>query len=72
MENPSDKTISLLEESKLQADVIIPILNALRKEIGAERANGIVFDALRSRLRSRFQELAAKTPRGHKEKWAAM
>ena len=72
MENSPEKTISLLEESKLQADVIIPILNALRKEIGIERANSLVFGALRSRLRSRFQELAARTPGGPKEKWAAM
>jgi hypothetical protein len=72
MENSPDKTISLLEESKLQADVIIPILNALRREIEIERANGIVFEALRSRLRSRYQELAAKTPGGPKEKWAAI
>ena len=72
MENSANKTISLLEESKIQADVIIPILNALRKELGVERANAIVFDTLRSRLRSRYRELAAKTPGGPKEKWAVM
>lgn len=72
METESNKNISLLDEARLQADVIIPILNALRKEIGVERANGIVFKELHRRLRLRYQELAAKTSGSPKEKWTAM
>jgi hypothetical protein len=39
--------ISLLELAKIQAKVLVPVIRALRKELGTERANQIVADALR-------------------------
>ena len=39
--------LSLLDEVKLQAEVILPVLRALRAEIGKEAADRIVGDALR-------------------------
>ncbi len=39
--------LSLLDEVKLQAEVILPVLRALRAEIGKPAADKIVGDALR-------------------------
>jgi hypothetical protein len=39
--------ISLLELAKIQAKVLVPVVRALRKELGTERANKIVAEALR-------------------------
>lgn len=72
MEKPVDKGISLLDEAKLQAEVIIPILKALRKEIGKERADRIVASALRDWLRARYVEDGARRQGCAKDKWTAM
>jgi hypothetical protein len=52
--------VSLLEGVKIQAQVLVPVIRALRREIGTERANQIVSAALRSerftkRLASKFR-----------------
>ena len=72
METELNKNISLLDEARLQADILIPVLNALRKRIGADNANWIVFGALRNKLRTYYQELSIRTDGGPREKWTAM
>jgi hypothetical protein len=37
---------TMLEEAKVQAKVLVPLLRALREELGAERANRIAWKAL--------------------------
>ena len=39
-------TIPLLEQSKIQAQVLVPVLRAFRAELGEERANRIAWRAL--------------------------
>jgi L-2-amino-thiazoline-4-carboxylic acid hydrolase len=63
--------ISLLERVKIQAQVLLPVLRALRKELGAERANKIVGDALREWSRKLTFDIAAKLPGTGREKWEA-
>ncbi len=66
------QSLSLLDEVKLQADVIVPVLRALRAELGKDRADRLVGDALRkwaSDLYHRIGEAKAGTPR---EKWDAV
>ena len=72
METELNKNISLLDEARLQADVLIPILNSLRKKIGAENSDWLVFGALRNKLQTYYQELSVRTDGNPKEKWTAM
>jgi hypothetical protein len=69
MVNPA---ISLLDQAKIQAQVLVPVLNALREELGAERANQIVSRALRDWSRDMYLKIGASIPGRPKEKWAAM
>jgi L-2-amino-thiazoline-4-carboxylic acid hydrolase len=49
--------ISLLEHVKIQAKVLVPLVQALRKELGSERANQIVADALRGWSRELYGKI---------------
>ena len=63
---------SLLEEVKLQAAVLLPVLRALRTEIGKEKADRIVGESLRAWARDlyhRIGEAKSGTPR---QKWDAV
>jgi hypothetical protein len=42
-----DPRLSLLEKTRIQAQVLITVLRALRSELGRERADAIVKQALR-------------------------
>src|SRR4051794_1828964 len=42
-----DPNLSLLDKTRIQAQVLVPVLQALRAEIGKERADAIVRQALR-------------------------
>lgn len=69
---PAPANLSLLEEVKLQAAVILPVLRALRAEIGKDKADRIVGDSLRQWARDlyhRIGESKAGTPR---QKWDAV
>ena len=68
----SSVPLSLLDEVKLQAEVILPVLRALRAEIGKDRADKLVGDALRKwagELYHRIGESKSGTPR---QKWDAV
>src|ERR1044072_7726481 len=68
----SATALSLLDEVKLQAQVILPVLRSLRAEIGKDKADRIVGDALRKwahDLYHRIGEGKAGTPR---QKWDAV
>jgi len=67
--NPS---ISFLDEYKFQAEVLVPILKALRAELGEERANRLVLDALRKWSRERWLSLGERFPGSPKEKMDAL
>ncbi len=64
--------VSFLDEYKFQVEVLIPVLRALRAEMGAERANRLVLNALREWSRERWHRLGARFPGGPKDKWAAL
>ena len=42
-----DPKLSLLEKTRVQAQVLVPVLGALRSELGKEKADAIVKQALR-------------------------
>ena len=54
---PDVARLSLLDEVKLQAAVILPILRALRAEIGKDKADRIVGDALRTWARDLYHRI---------------
>jgi hypothetical protein len=42
-----DPKVSLLDKTRMQAQVLLPVLQALRAELGKEKAEAIVKQALR-------------------------
>jgi len=67
-----NESISILDQVKIQAQVLVPVLRALRRELGAARANAIVRAALREWSRNLYLAIGARTPGAPHEKWAAM
>jgi hypothetical protein len=72
MDIETNESISILDQVKLQAQVLIPVLKALRAELGESRANALVAQALRAWSRDLHQKIGARTPGTPLEKWAAM
>lgn len=72
MEIAINEKISLLDQVKMQAQVLVPLLQAFRKELGPERANEIAAEALRGWSRNLFHRIASETPGSPKEKWEKM
>jgi hypothetical protein len=64
--------ISLLDQVKMQAQVLVPVLQALRAELGKERADRLVTTALRAWSRDVFLRVGASLPGSPREKWTAM
>ena len=59
MDYKSNQEISLMDVMEMQAQVLIPVLKAVRAELGKERADRLVIGALRVWSRERFQRLGA-------------
>ena len=64
--------LSLLEKTRIQAQVLVPLLRGLRTELGAERANAVVRDALRDWSKQLFAGIGEAIEGRPKKKWAAM
>jgi hypothetical protein len=67
-----DPDLSLLDKTRIQAQVLVPVLRALRAELGNARADAIVKGALRGWSRQLFAEIADGLSGGPRRKWAAM
>ena len=64
--------ISLLDQVKMQAQVLIPVLAALRAELGEEGANRLVINALREWSRDVYRRAGESMAGSPKEKWAVL
>ena len=64
--------ISLLDQVKMQAQVLVPVLKALRAELGEERANRLVITALREWSRATLLRIGTLMPGSPRAKWQAM
>jgi hypothetical protein len=64
--------ISLLELVKIQARVLVPLVRALRKELGTERANQIVADSLREWFRDLYLRIGGQLDAPPAEKFDAV
>jgi predicted ArsR family transcriptional regulator len=67
-----DPRLSLLDKTRIQAQVLVPVLRALRSELGRERADAIVKQALRDWSKQLFAAVGESVDGGPRRKWAAM
>src|ERR1044071_5434973 len=67
-----DSRLSLLDKTRIQAQVLVPVLRALRAELGKERADTIVKDALRDWSKQLFAAMSESAEGSPRRKWAAM
>lgn len=67
-----DPRLSLLEKTRIQAQVLVPVLRALRAALGKEKADAIVKDALRQWSKDLFAAIGNSVEGSPRRKWAAM
>src|SRR5215468_6959173 len=64
--------ISLLDKTRIQAQVLVPVLRALRAELGKEKADAIVRQALRDWSRQLFAAVGEGIEGSARRKWATL
>src|SRR5262245_2597914 len=67
-----DPRLSLLDKTRIQAQVLVPVLRALRAELGKEKADTIVKQALRDWSKQLFADVGASVEGSARRKWAVM
>ena len=67
-----DPRLSLLDKTRIQAQVLVPVLQALRAELGKEKADAIVRQALRDWSKQLFAAVGESVEGSPRRKWAAM
>jgi hypothetical protein len=72
MDNEVNQVIPLLDEIRIQTQVLMPVLKAVRGELGKERADRLVFEALRASSREELQKLGSQISGSPKEKLDAI
>jgi hypothetical protein len=64
--------ISLLDKTRIQAQVLVPVLRALRAELGKEKADAVVRQALREWSKQLFAAIGDGIEGGPRRKWATV
>ncbi|NJO36085.1 MAG: hypothetical protein HC869_26515 [Rhodospirillales bacterium] len=64
-----DPKVSLLDKTKIQAQVLVPVLRALRAELGNDKANGIVKQALCDWSKQLFAAIGEGIEGSPRRKW---
>ena len=67
-----DPEVSLLDKVRMQAQVLVPVLRALRAELGKDKADAIVAKALGDWSRQLFTDIAKGVEGSPRRKWAAV
>src|SRR5882724_395084 len=67
-----DPDISLLDKTKIQAQVLVPVLRALRAEFGNDKADAIVKQALRDWSKQLFAAIGDGIEGSPRRKWKAI
>jgi len=67
-----DPKLSLLDKTRIQAQVLVPVLQALRSELGKAKADAIVKSALRDWSKQLFAAIGDSIDGSPRRKWAAM
>ena len=67
-----DPRLTLLDKTRIQAQVLVPLLRALRAELGKEKADAIAREALRNWSKALFAAVGESVEGSPRRKWAAM
>jgi predicted ArsR family transcriptional regulator len=67
-----DPEVSLLDKTRMQAQVLVPVLRALRAELGKDKADAIVKQALRDWSKQLFAAIGDGIEGSPRRKWATM
>jgi L-2-amino-thiazoline-4-carboxylic acid hydrolase len=67
-----DPRLSLLDKTRIQAQVLVPVLQALRAELGKEEADALVRHALRDWSKQLFADVGESVEGSPRRKWASM
>ena len=67
-----DPEVSLLDKTRMQAQVLVPVVRALRAELGKDKADGIVTQALRDWSKQLFAAISDGIEGSPRRKWAAI
>jgi predicted ArsR family transcriptional regulator len=67
-----DIRLSLLDKTRIQAQVLVPLLKTLRAELGQEKADAITRQALRDWSQQLFTAVGKSVEGSPRRKWAAM
>jgi predicted ArsR family transcriptional regulator len=67
-----DPSLSLLDKTRIQAQVLVPVLRTLRTELGKKRADAIARQALRDWSKALFAAVGKSVDGSPRRKWAAM
>ena len=67
-----DPKLSLLDKTRIQAQVLVPVLRALRAELGHDKADAIVKQALRDWSRQLFAQIGDGIEGSPRRKWATL
>jgi hypothetical protein len=67
-----DPKLSLLEKTRIQAQVLVPVISALRSELGREKADAIVTKALRGWSKQLFAAIGDGVDGSPRRKWATI
>ena len=67
-----DPRLSLLDKTRIQAQVLVPVLKTLRAELGKAAADAIVKRALRDWSKQLFAAIGDGIDGSPRRKWAAM
>jgi hypothetical protein len=67
-----DPKVSLLDKARIQAQVLVPVVRALRAELGKEKADALVKQALGGWSRQLFTDMAKGVEGTGRRKWAAV
>lgn len=69
MQTSTGHPIPLFDEVKLQAQALVPVLRALRTELGREKADAIVRPPLRDRVRTVYRSIGEQKAGDARQKW---
>jgi hypothetical protein len=64
--------LSLLEKTRIQAQVLLPVIQAIREELGREKADAIVKQALRNWSKQVFAAIGEGVDGSQRRKWATI
>src|SRR5712675_2772389 len=67
-----DPRVSLLDKTRIQAQVLVPVLRALRAELGKDKADAIVKQALRNWSSQLFAAIGEGIEGSPRRKWATL